>query len=53
MVARGEVDIGSVDKVILVHIHSLGVRSPFPFLANPPAGAGGPEPYAVICFFGG
>ena len=25
VMARGEVNIGAVDKVVLVHIHSLGV----------------------------
>ena len=53
MVARGEVKIGAVDKVVLVHVHALRVGGPLPLFADSPARAGAPKPYPFICFFGG
>ena len=53
MVARGEVDIGAMGKVVLVHIHSLCIGGLLPLLTDSPAGAGAPEPYPLIIFFGG
>ena len=51
MVARGEVNIGAVDKVVLVHVHSLCVGGLLPLLADPLAGTGAPKPYPFIRFF--
>ena len=53
MVARGEVKIGAVDKVVLVHVHPLRIGGPLPLFADSPARAGAPKPYPFACFFGG
>ena len=53
VVARAEVDIGAVYKVVLVHVHSLGIGGLLPLLAYPPAGAWAPKPYPLIILFGG
>ena len=53
MVARGEVKIRAVDKVVLVHVHPLCVGGLLPLLADPPAGAGAPKPCPLICFLRG
>ena len=52
MVARGEVQIGAVDEVILVHVHSLRVGCLLPLLADSPAWARAPKPDSFVRLLG-
>ena len=52
MVARGEVQIGAVDKVVLLHVHSLRVGCLLPLLADSPAWARAPKPYPFVRLLG-
>ena len=48
-----EAEVGSVDKVVFLHVHSLGVGSLLPLLPDSPAWAGAAKPYALVVFPGG
>ena len=52
MVTSGQVDVGAVDKAVLLHVHALRVGGLLPLLAHSPAGAGATEPDPLIVLFG-
>ena len=53
VVARGEVQIGAVDKLVLLHVHSLRVGCLLPLLVDSPAWARAPKPYPLVCLLRG